>query len=114
MSAFLRTLRELVTREPVIIRTVITALVSIGLIWGLDFTELGNRLTETADLLGGLVAAIGLAWVRQGTSAAATVVATQEPSGAVVAGPASVKPTGQLIDPDEPTGSLVDSPRHMS
>lgn len=104
----MRALRELIIREPVVIRVTITALVSIGLIWGLDFTELGDRLTETADLLGGLVAAIGLAWTRAGASAAATVVATKEPSGALVAGPASAKPTGQLIDPDEPTSSLVE------
>lgn len=104
MKAFLRFVRELVTREPVVIRTVITTLVSIGLIWGVDLTELGTRVADTADLVGVLVAAVGVAWVRQGVTPASTVVATQEPSGAIVAGPAS----------DKPTGSLIDSPRHMS
>lgn len=103
MTAILRFLRELVTREPVIIRTTITTLVSIGLIWGVDLTELGTRVADTADLVGVLVAAVGVAWVRQGVTPASTVVATEEPSGAIVAGPASDKPTGSLLPP-----------RHMS
>lgn len=104
MSGFLRGLRELVTREPVIIRTVITTVVSIGLIWGVDLTDLGTRVADTADLIGVLVAAVGVGWVRQGVTPASTVVATKEPSGAIVAGPAS----------NETTGSLLSSPRHMS
>lgn len=99
MRAVLLGLRELVAHEPVVVRTAIGLIVSLGLVWGVDLTNVGEQVAQTADIVGALVALLGVAWVRQGVTPASTVVATREPSGAVVAGPASDEVTGSLIDP---------------
>lgn len=98
----LRKLREFVAREPVVIRTAIGLFVSLGLVWGVDLTNVGEQVAQTADIVGALVALLGVAWARQGSTPASTVVVAQEPSGALVAGPASTQTTGSLIDEDRP------------
>ncbi|WP_284252339.1 hypothetical protein [Litorihabitans aurantiacus] len=71
-------------------RGVIGAVVALGLIWGVDLTPWGDRLTQTADVVGTLVLLLTPLWVRQGVTPAAAVVAKVDPdSGAVVAGPAN-------------------------
>lgn len=101
MSA-LRKIRDLIAHEPVVVRTAIGLIVSLGLVWGVDLTNVGEQVAQTADILGALVALLGVAWARQGATPAATVVATREPSGALVAGPASDQATGSLIDQNAP------------
>lgn len=82
--------RRLLTLEPAVVRGVIGAVVSLGLIWGFDLTPWGDRLTQTADILGTLVLLLTPLWVRHGVTPAASVVAKVDPkSGDVVNGPAA-------------------------
>ena len=80
---------RLLTLEPAVVRGVIGALVALGLIWGLDLTDLGEKLTQTADVLGSLVALLTPLWVRQATSPAKLVEARVDGRGVTVAGPAA-------------------------
>lgn len=98
----LRKIRDLIAHEPVVVRTAIGLVVSLGLVWGVDLTNVGEQVAQSADIVGALVLLISVAWARQGSTPAATVVVTQEPSGALVAGPASVQTTGSLIDENAP------------
>lgn len=82
--------RRLLELEPAVIRGVIGALVSLGLIWGVDRTPWGDRLTQTADVLGALVALLTPLWVRAGVTPAGSVVARVDPTtGDVVDGAAA-------------------------
>lgn len=98
----LKRVRDLVAHEPVVVRTAIGLVVSLGLVWGVDLTNVGEQVAQTADLVGALVLLLGVAWARQGATPSSTVVVTQEPSGALVAGPASTQTTGALLDEDRP------------
>lgn len=97
-----RKVRDLIAHEPVVVRTAIGLIVSLGLVWGVDLTNVGEQVAQTADLVGALVLLLGVAWARQGATPAVEVVVTQEPSGALVAGPASAQTTGSLIDETRP------------
>jgi len=88
---------RLLTIEPAIVKGVIGALVALGLIWGVDLTPLGDQLTQTADILGSLVAILTPVWIRQSVTPDAKVVQTVEPDGRIVAGPASPAPTGSTL-----------------
>lgn len=88
---------RLLTIEPAIVKGVVGALVALGLIWGVDLTPLGDRLTQTADILGSLVAILTPVWIRQSVTPDAKVVQTVEPDGRIVAGPASPAPTGATL-----------------
>lgn len=92
--------KRLLTVEPALVRGVIGALVSIGLIWGVDFTGLGEQVAETADILGGLVVLLTAWWTRSSVTPSALVVEQVEPNGRVIAGEASPLPTGQVITRD--------------
>jgi len=81
--------RRLLALEPAVIKGVIGALVALGLIWGADFTALGDQLTRTADVLGSIVAILTPLWIRQSVTPTSRVVSVANPDGAVVAGPAS-------------------------
>lgn len=89
--------KRLLTIEPALVRGVIGAIVSIGLIWGLDFTGIGEQLAQTADIVGGLVVLLTAWWTRSAVTPAALVVEEVKPDGRVVAGEASPLPTGQTI-----------------
>jgi hypothetical protein len=91
--------RRLLTLEPALVRGTITALVTLGLVWGVDFTALGDQLGRTADILLGLSALIGAAWTRSVVTPTARVVQVVGPDGTVTAGPASPLPTGAVITP---------------
>jgi hypothetical protein len=56
-------------REVAIFRGVVAALVAIALIWGVDLTELGSKLEQTADILGTVVfGLLGPLWIRGGVT----------------------------------------------
>lgn len=90
-------LKKLVTLEPALVRGIVGALVAIGLVWGVDFTGVGEQISETADIVGGLVALLTPWWTRAAVTPAALVVEEVKPDGTTVAGPASPLPTGTPI-----------------
>lgn len=93
-------LKKLVTMEPALVRGIVGALVAIGLVWGVDFTGLGEQISQTADIIGGLVALLTPWAIRAAVTPAALVVEEVKPDGTTVAGPASPLPTGQVITRD--------------
>jgi hypothetical protein len=92
--------KRLLTVEPALVRGVVGAIVSIALIWGVDFTGLGEQISQTADIVGGLVVLLTAWWTRSAVTPAALVVEEVKPDGTTVAGPASPLPTGQVITRD--------------
>jgi hypothetical protein len=67
-------------REVAMVRGAITAIVAIALIWGVDLTEWGDKVTATADILGTLVfTVLGPLWIRSGVTPAAEVVVQELP-----------------------------------
>jgi hypothetical protein len=99
--------KRLLTMEPAVYRGVIGALVSVGLIWGADFADLGERIAQTLDAVGAIVALITPFWIRQATTPAATVVARVDANGDITAGDASPFPTGLVVQPDVTVGNLA-------
>jgi len=93
----MKILKRLLATEPAIVKGAIGALVSLGLIWGLDFTALGDQLSQSADVIGSLVFLLTPLWIRGSTYAAKTVVTAEDRFGVVVAGPASPLPDGTVI-----------------
>lgn len=91
------TFKRLLATEPAIVKGAIGLLVALGLIWGFDFTQVGDQLAQTADVVGSLVALLTPVWIRASVRPDATVVQAIEPDGTVVAGPASPLPTGTVI-----------------
>lgn len=89
--------QRLLTIEPALVKGVIGALVSIGLIWGVDFTDLGEQIKDTADIVGGLVVLLTAWWTRSSVTPTALVVEQVDADGHRIAGPASPLPTGQKI-----------------
>ncbi|HEY9249248.1 MAG TPA: hypothetical protein VIO38_08960 [Rariglobus sp.] len=89
---------RLLTLEPALVRGVIGALVALGLIWGLDFTAIGDRLAQSADILGSLVALLTAWWTRSAVTPASQVEARVDSGGVTVAGPASPQPDGTPVE----------------
>lgn len=50
--------------EPALVRGVVGALVALGLVWGVDYTDLGEQVKESADIVGGLVTLLTAWWTR--------------------------------------------------
>lgn len=94
--------RKALALEPALVKGAIALVVAGLLIWGVDVSDVGDRIAQTADVLGALVALLSPLWIRQSVSPAARVVQTVLPDGTVVAGPASPLKTGTVI-PDSPT-----------
>ncbi len=99
MTATLTRLRDLIAREPVVVRSAIGLLVSLGLVWGVDLAGIGERLAQTVDIVAALIVLVSLAWARAGAFAAKTVVAVVTPEGETIAGPASPLPNGTPVTP---------------
>ena len=99
MKAALVRLRDLIAREPVVVRSAIGLLVALGLIWGVNLADVGERIAQTVELIGALVSLLGVAWARQGATPSKDVVAVVEPDGTTVAGPASPLPDGTPVMP---------------
>lgn len=99
LSQTLRRIRDLIAREPVVVRTVIGLVVAAALVWGVDLTDVGERIAQTVEIVAAIVAALGLAWARQGATPSRDVVAVVEPDGTTVAGPASPLPDGTPVMP---------------
>ena len=99
MTTTLTRLRDLIAREPVVVRSAIGLLVSLGLVWGVDLAGIGERLAQTVDIVAALVVLVSLAWARAGATPAKTVVAVVQPDGVTVAGPASPLPDGTPVTP---------------
>lgn len=60
--------------EPAQLKGVIVALVSLGLIWGLDLTQLGSQLENSVDVVFGvLVPLLTAMWIRRSVYSPATV-----------------------------------------
>lgn len=85
------------TFDPALVRGVVGAIVAIGLIWGVDFTGVGEQIAQTADIVGGLVSLLTAWWIRSAVTPAARVVESVDQNGVVIAGPASPRPTGEVI-----------------
>lgn len=98
-------LRRLLTLEPALVRGVITAIVFVAALWGLDVADLGEKVSQTILVLLALVPLIQAWWTRGVVTPDAKVVQSVEPNGDVVAGPASPSPTGMVLrnvnDPDD-------------
>src|SRR4051794_10673440 len=91
--------RRLAVLEPAVVRGLIGAAVALGLIWGVDLTDLGDKLTRTADVVGSIVALLTPLWVRQATSPAVLVEARWDPdTGDTVAGPAALAVDGTVVE----------------
>lgn len=93
-------LRRLLTLEPALVRGVITALVFVAALWGLDIADVGEKVSQTLLVLLALVPMIQAWWTRGVVTPDAKVVQSVEPNGDVVAGPASALPTGMVIRRD--------------
>jgi hypothetical protein len=83
--------------EPALLRGIIGLLVSLGLVWGLDFTDLGEQLKETADILGSIVTLVVAWWTRGVVVPVKKAAAVQKPDGKIVAGPAGILREGQPV-----------------
>lgn len=92
-----RLLDRIEGREVVVVRGLITGGVAVGLIWGVDLTDVGERLEQTLDVLGTVLIPLGVVWQRSGVVPAKEVLATNR-AGVVLAGPASTFPTGTPLD----------------
>jgi hypothetical protein len=68
-------LRRLAALEPALVRQAIGLVVAGLLIWGLDYTALGDQLMGTADVVGALIAVVTQFWARAHTTPAAAVIA---------------------------------------
>lgn len=99
MKSTLIRLRDLIAREPVVVRTVIGLVVAGALVWGVDLSDVGERVAQTVEIVAAIVAALGLAWARQGATPSRDVVAVVEQDGTTVAGPASPLPDGTPVTP---------------
>ena len=65
--------QRLLHTEPAVVKGAISLLVALALIWGLDLTDLGERLKATADILGSLVTLLAPLWIRQSVYSPKTV-----------------------------------------
>lgn len=85
--------------EPAVWKGIITAVVSAALIWGVDLTEWGDKLQQTADVIGVLLPLIAGLWIRQSVTPNAKVAVTVAPGKPeTVAGPALPVPDGTPVD----------------
>lgn len=112
MRAALVRVRDLIAREPVVVRTVIGLVVAGALVWGVDIADLGERVAQTVEIIAAIVAALGIAWGRQGSAPMRDVVAIVAPDGTTVAGPASPRPDGTPLTfglTDERRDALVEA-----
>jgi hypothetical protein len=90
------------TFEPALLRAIITALVGVAALVGLDLTESGDKIVEGWTYLFALIPLIQGWWTRTSVSPASTVVAqVEKDSGAFIAGPAApvVDGTRVAVDP---------------
>lgn len=92
----MKILKRLLATEPAIVKGAIGLLVALGLIWGLDFTTVGDQLSQTADVLGSLVALLTPVWIRASVTPSVAVV-EEIKHGVKVAGPANDLPDGTVI-----------------
>lgn len=99
--------RRFLTLEPALVRGIVTAIVSVALIWGLDLTDLGDKVNETANIIGVLLPLLQAWWTRSAVTPSAQVVAKQEPNGELVAGVGSLFPTDTPVRRDVPVGDLA-------
>ena len=112
MKTFLEYLKNF---EPVLWKTVVGGLVTLGLIWGVDLTFLGDQVNQSLDVLVTLLPAVSLAltglWIRKSVTAPGKTLVVLGEDGGTVAGPGLDVPNGTPVDiyefPEE------HEPRHM-
>jgi hypothetical protein len=108
-----RALRQLVALEPALVRQCIGLVVAGLLIWGLDYTALGDQLEATADVVGALVAVMTQLWARAHTTPAAAVIARvtnpldSADQAVYVAGGYNLHMPGRRIPPTAGLGHLA-------
>lgn len=95
------TFKRLLATEPAIVKGAIGLLVALGLIWGFDFTQVGDQLAQTADVVGSLVALLTPVWIRASVRPDAVIVASKDKDGNTVAGPAHTLPDGVILEAAE-------------
>lgn len=93
--------------EPAVWKGIIGLVVSGLLIWGVDLTDVGEKLSQTADVIGSLIPLLTAVWIRGSVTPNDKVAVTVEPGAPeTVAGPALPVPNGTPVDvytfPEEP------------
>ena len=87
------------TFEPALLRAIITALVGVAALIGLDLTDTGDKIIEGWTYLFALIPLIQGWWTRTSVTPAAAVVAkVEEDSGTFVAGPAAREADGTRVE----------------
>lgn len=57
--------RRLLSLEPALVRGAVGSVVTVGLVWGVDLSDLGERVATTADVvLGTLLPLLAAWWIR--------------------------------------------------
>lgn len=92
---------KLLKLEPAVVKGVVGLLVSLGLVWGADFTQLGEQLKETADIVGSVVVLLTSWWIRSSVTPWWKVAAAVDiNSGKFVAGPSAPQDNGTPVTVD--------------
>lgn len=92
---------KLLKLEPAVVKGVIGALASLGLVWGADFTQLSEQLKESADIIGSIVVLLTAGWIRNSVTPWWKVAATVDVnSGEFVAGPSAPQDNGTPVTVD--------------
>jgi hypothetical protein len=105
--------RRLIALEPALVRQAIGLVVAGLLIWGLDYTALGDQLMGTTDVIGALIAVVTQFWARQHTTPAAAVIARvtnpldSADQAVYVAGGYNLHMPGRRIPPTSGLGHLA-------
>jgi len=95
--------------EPAVVKGIIGLVVAGLLIWGVDYTAVGEQLAATADIIGALIPLVTSLWIRQSVTPTVAVVEQVNSEGAVVAGPANeLVPVGEPIRAHEVPDEFVD------
>jgi hypothetical protein len=71
--------RRLLSLEPALVRGAVGSVVTVGLVWGIDLSELGERVATTADVvLGTLLPLLAAWWIRGAVVPSAKVAAPDD------------------------------------
>ena len=85
------------TFEPQLLRGILTAVVALAAMFGLELTPYADKIDEMWILVFPLIPLIQAWWTRRVTEPTAVVVEKVEQNGTVVAGAANELPTGLEI-----------------
>lgn len=95
--------RRLTSLEPAVVAGVVTAVVGVGALVGIDLSDLGERITAAWLLILPALALVQAWWTRSRVTPTARTAAVVDRAGHTLAGPASAEPTGAPVVIDAPT-----------